>query len=143
MRSRYVYHSVIKLVEFSYNGILHVRVVARSNRPHFELYVFINYFAAVVKHEIAVVQRTVGDITAAIAADTAGKNIGFTKNCFDLANITVTAAISLLLTQRLVGVGIGTVAAVLGVGRIIALYHRICGRQIRILAGMEAPGLSR
>lgn len=84
-----------------------------------------------------------GDGIVQAIADTAGKNIGFTKNCFDLANITVTAAISLLLTQRLVGIGIGTVAAVLGVGRIIALYHRICGRQIRILAGMEAPGLSR
>lgn len=77
-----------------------------------------------------------GDGIVQTIADRIDKNIGFTKNCFDLANITVTTTISLIFAQRLVGIGIGTVAAVFGVGRIIALYHRICGRPIRELAGI-------
>lgn len=78
-----------------------------------------------------------GDGIVQALADWTGKTVGLTKNCFDLFNITVTILVSLLLTGRVVGVGIGTVAAVIGVGRTIALFQRLAGRQIAALSGMK------
>ena len=65
-----------------------------------------------------------GDGIVQAIADTIGRSVGFTKNCFDLFNIVLTTAISLLFAGHLVGVGVGTVVAVVGVGRVIALFNR-------------------
>lgn len=64
-----------------------------------------------------------GDGIVQAIADKIGKSVGFTKNCFDLFNIILTTAISLLFAGRIVGVGVGTVVAVVGVGRVIALFN--------------------
>lgn len=64
-----------------------------------------------------------GDGIVQAIADTIGRSVGFTKNCFDLFNIVLTTAISLLFAGHLVGVGVGTVVAVVGVGRVIALFN--------------------
>ena len=66
-----------------------------------------------------------GDGIVQAIADTIGRSVGFTKNCFDLFNIVLTTAISLLFAGHLVGVGVGTVVAVVGVGRVIALFNHI------------------
>ena len=79
-----------------------------------------------------------GDGIVQAIADRIGKSVGFTKNCFDLVNITITITLSLSLAGRLIGVGIGTVLAVIGVGRIIALFHHIAGRRLLALAGIAA-----
>lgn len=42
----------------------------------------------------------------------------------------------LVLAHRLVGVGIGTVLAVIGVGRVIALFHRLAGTKLAALSGL-------
>lgn len=65
-----------------------------------------------------------GDGIVQAIADTIGRSVGFTKNCFDLFNIVLTTIISLLFAGHLVGVGVGTVVAVVGVGRVIALFNR-------------------
>ena len=78
-----------------------------------------------------------GDGIVQAIADCVHKNVGFTKNCFDLFNITVTILLGLILAGRLVGVGIGTVLAVIGVGRIIALFQRLAGEKIVALSGVE------
>lgn len=61
------------------------------------------------------------------------KSLGLTKNLFDCLNLCITLCISIFVAHRIVGVGIGTVIAVLGVGRVIALYHSIFGFKIKDL----------
>lgn len=53
-----------------------------------------------------------------------GKPLGTTKNLFDIASVCMAAILSLLLMNRLVGVGTGSVIAMLGVGRVITLYNK-------------------
>ena len=62
--------------------------------------------------------------------------MGFTKNCFDLLNISFTIGVSLLFAGRPVGIGLGTVIAVIGVGRVIAVFNRLTQEKMLYLAGM-------
>ena len=78
-----------------------------------------------------------GDGIVQAIADTIRKPVGFTKNCFDLCNICITITVSLMFAHKLIGVGIGTVVAVLGVGRVIALFNKMCMKKMVTLAGVE------
>lgn len=53
------------------------------------------------------------------------KSVGLTKNCFDCLNLCITLCLGLFFSHTIIGVGIGTVLAMLGVGRVIALFHHI------------------
>ena len=79
-----------------------------------------------------------GDGIVQTLSDCTHRSVGFTKNCFDLCNITLTILMGLLLTGHLVGIGLGTVLAVVGVGRVIALFQHLAGRKIARLSGMAA-----
>lgn len=79
-----------------------------------------------------------GDGIVQTIADCIHKSVGFTKNSFDLLNITVTITLGLLLAGHLVGVGVGTVLAVIGVGRVIAWFQHVVGRKMAALSGMAA-----
>ena len=76
-----------------------------------------------------------GDGIVQAIADCAHKSVGFTKNCFDLLNITISTLVGLLLAGGLVGVGIGTVLAVIGVGRSIAVLIILLMRRWRSFPG--------
>lgn len=78
-----------------------------------------------------------GDGIVQAIADFIHKSVGFTKNCFDLFNICVTISVSLIFTHHLVGIGLGTVLAVIGVGRAIAAFNHFFKKPMAILAGME------
>ncbi len=65
-----------------------------------------------------------GDGMIQAISDTTGKSLAFVKNYFDLCNICIAIVIGLVFAGHLVGLGIGTVLAVVGVGRSIALFHR-------------------
>lgn len=78
-----------------------------------------------------------GDGIVQAIADCIHKKIGFTKNCFDLLNISITISIGLLLAGKLTGIGIGTVIAVLGVGRTIVLFQHFTLHKMNELAGLE------
>lgn len=78
-----------------------------------------------------------GDGIVQAIADTAHKSVGFTKNCFDLANITFTVILSLVSTGHPVGIGIGTVLAMIGVGRTIAVFNHFTYVKMKALAGIE------
>lgn len=54
-------------------------------------------------------------------SDKTGISLGMSKNLFDGGSALVAIIISLILTGKLIGVGIGTVINVLFVGRIVAL----------------------
>ena len=62
-----------------------------------------------------------GDGIVQAIADTVNKIVGFTKNCFDLTNITITIILSFVFAGHLVGVGVGTLLAMIGVGRTASL----------------------
>lgn len=78
-----------------------------------------------------------GDGIVQAIADFIRKSVGFTKNCFDLFNICVTISVSLIFTHHLVGIGLGTVLAVIGVGRAIAAFNHFFKKPMASLAGME------
>lgn len=78
-----------------------------------------------------------GDGIVQAIADCIHKSVGFTKNCFDLFNVTLTIIISLVCTGRLRGVGIGTVLAVIGVGRTIAIFNHFTKEKLTKLARVE------
>lgn len=78
-----------------------------------------------------------GDGIVQAIADCIRKSVGFTKNCFDLTNIAITTTVSLVFAGHLVGIGIGTILAMIGVGRTIAVFnHFTYDRMIR-LSGVE------
>ena len=79
-----------------------------------------------------------GDGIVQAIADWLRKPIGLTKNGFDLANITLTILLGLALAGRVVGIGIGTVVAVVGVGRVMALFQHLAGRKMAALSGMAS-----
>ena len=70
-------------------------------------------------------------------ADTVHKSVGFTKNCFDLFNICITITVGLVCQGHLIGIGLGTVVAVIGVGRVIAIFNHGFKKKMDDLAGMK------
>ena len=77
-----------------------------------------------------------GDGIVQTIADCIYKPVGFTKNCFDLMNICITISVGMIFAHRLVGVGIGTVIAVVGVGRVIAVFNYLCMKKMPEAAGV-------
>ena len=66
-----------------------------------------------------------GDGIVQSLAEGFNKSVGLTKNLFDCFNLCITLCISIFIAHQIVGVGIGTVIAMFGVGRVIALFHHI------------------
>ena len=77
-----------------------------------------------------------GDGIVQAISDCIHKPVGFTKNCFDLLNICITISVGLIFAHKLIGVGIGTVVAVLGVGRVIALFNHFFMKKMTETAGV-------
>ena len=78
-----------------------------------------------------------GDGIVQAIADTVGKSVGLTKNCFDLFNITFTTCVGLIFAGEIIGIGVGTVLAVIGVGRVIAIFNHFLKERMGVLAGIE------
>lgn len=74
-----------------------------------------------------------GDGIVQALAERFDKSAGITKNLFDCLNLSITLCISLFIAHQIVGVGIGTVIAVVGVGRVIALFNHIFESKIEYL----------
>lgn len=74
-----------------------------------------------------------GDGIVQALAERFNKSVGLTKNLFDCFNLCITLCISIFIAHQIVGVGMGTVIAVLGVGRVIALFHHIFESKIEEL----------
>jgi len=69
-----------------------------------------------------------GDGAVAALADFAGCALGTAKNAFDITNVLIAVTIGLLPARHLIGIGIGTILAMLGVGRVIAAVSDILDR---------------
>ena len=77
-----------------------------------------------------------GDGIVQTIADCIHKPVGFTKNCFDLVNICITISVGTIFAHRLIGIGLGTVIAVIGVGRVIAVFNHLCMKKMTEAAGV-------
>lgn len=80
---------------------------------------------------------TPGDGIVQALSDVTGKEQGIMKNIFDVCCVAVAAGMSFVLLGRLEGVGIGTLAAMLLVGRVISLVNGLFQVKMLRCAGME------
>lgn len=69
-------------------------------------------------------------------SDFSQKEMGLCKNCFDAACTLIAVCLSLICGGEVIGVGIGTAAAILGVGRVIALFNRLFLKHLQALSGL-------
>lgn len=83
-----------------------------------------------------------GDGIVAAVAERLGRDQDFAKNVFDVGCVAVTCVLGLLAAGRIVGIGVGTIAAMIGVGRSIALVNYLGKQKMCLAAGLlqkEAP----
>ena len=66
-----------------------------------------------------------GDGVVSTIARAVNIPVGTCKNIVDITCVFLTAALSLLLEGKIIGIGIGTLIAMLGVGRVMNLVNRI------------------
>ena len=66
-----------------------------------------------------------GDGVVQAIADVIKKPVGFTKNAFDVCSILIAALIGLVFGGRIIGIGIGTILAMIGVGRVVVLTNHL------------------
>lgn len=78
-----------------------------------------------------------GDGIVQAIADYCSIPVGRTKNYVDLSCVILSAAISLCFAGRLLGIGIGTVLAALGTGRVIALFNKLSADRLDRMIGNE------
>ena len=70
-------------------------------------------------------------------SDFFGLKTGLSKNIVDISCVIMTLILSLLILHRVVGVGIGTLVAMLGIGRVVALFEMYCGDYLKNIAQDE------
>lgn len=66
-----------------------------------------------------------------------GKELGLTKNLFDIGCVIASCTIGIVFIGKPVGIGIGTLVAMLGVGRVMALINRFARKPMCRAAGIE------
>lgn len=77
-----------------------------------------------------------GDGIVKTVADRAGKEMGITKNIFDCCCIVITLILGFALGKPFCGIGIGTVCAMLGVGRVISFVNSHYKEKMNALSGL-------
>ena len=60
-----------------------------------------------------------------VISDVSGLQLGLTKNIVDITCVAFTVAVSFIVARRIIGIHIGTVLAMLGTGRVIALFNKL------------------
>ena len=66
------------------------------------------------------------------------KGMGIGKNVFDVTCFCMSGIIGLVFTRYIIGLGIGTVLAVIFTGRVIAVYNYFLKYPMQNLAGITA-----
>ena len=85
---------------------------------------------------ITVNMRLVPNPGDGIVAEKLGRDQGFAKNLFDVGCVAVTCVLGLLASGGIVGIGIGTVAAMIGVGRSIFMVNWLGKERMCRAAGL-------
>ena len=68
-----------------------------------------------------------GDGIVQAISDRSGLELGLTKNIVDICCVVFTCILTLTCAHRIIGIGIGTLAGMLGTGRVIAVFNRMFG----------------
>jgi uncharacterized membrane protein YczE len=74
-----------------------------------------------------------GDGLVQAVSDRAGIDLGLSKNIVDITCVTFTRILSMTVSHHLLGVGIGTPIAMIGVGRVIAFVNKLFGERLALL----------
>ena len=74
-----------------------------------------------------------GDGLVQAVSDRAGIDLGLSKNIVDITCVTFTCVLSMIKTHRILGVGIGTLIAMIGIGRVIAFVNKLFGERLALL----------
>lgn len=82
--------------------------------------------------EMKLVPNSADGLTQALG-ERMGKDLGFAKNVLDISCVIIAIAIGLIFSGKTVAVGVGTLATMLGVGRVIALFNKHFGQKISVL----------
>lgn len=80
-----------------------------------------------------------GDGIVAAVGEAIGREQGVAKNIFDVCCVASTCVLGLAAAGRIVGVGVGTVAAMVLVGRVISLVNHISRESMCRAAGLLEP----
>lgn len=67
-----------------------------------------------------------GDGIVSAVAGCIHKELGLTKNIFDLGCVVASMIVGLFYGNPLLGIGLGTIISMFGVGRVIALFNHLC-----------------
>jgi uncharacterized membrane protein YczE len=76
-----------------------------------------------------------GDGIVQTIADAVKKDNGFIKNCVDITCVILTCVTGLIISGKVIGIGIGTIMAMIGVGRVIAVFNKLTYKQTEKLFG--------
>lgn len=79
-----------------------------------------------------------GDGIVQAVAERIGRRQGFTKNIFDVGCVCTTIVVGFCFARPLVGIGVGTIAAMVGVGRSVALVNHLFQEKMLAAAGISA-----
>ncbi len=74
-----------------------------------------------------------GDGIIQAISDTTRKNIGIIKNIFDFFCVIITFAAGLIFARKIIGLNIGTIIAMIGVGRVMWLFDKTLTEPIQKL----------
>ena len=74
-----------------------------------------------------------GDGIVNAIAQKIGKDMGTTKNIVDFCCVAITLLIGFLTNRLFYGIGIGTILAMIFVGRVIHLFNQMCKKTIALL----------
>ncbi|RMC99845.1 hypothetical protein D9O40_11415 [Clostridium autoethanogenum] len=84
---------------------------------------------AYITVQMKIVPNAADGFTQALAERTK-KGLGLAKNITDISSVIITVVIGLVCAGKIVGIGIGTLVAVIGVGRAIALTNMLFGKKM-------------
>ena len=65
------------------------------------------------------------------------KDMGLSKNFVDATLVLVTLTIDLVFSRRILSLGAGTIVAMVGNGRAVALFDQLFKKHVKALAGLE------
>ena len=74
-----------------------------------------------------------GDGLVQAVSDRTGIDLGLSKNIVDITCVTLTCILSMTVSHRILGVGSGTLIAMVGIGRVIAFVNKLFGEKLALL----------
>ncbi|MBD5528117.1 MAG: hypothetical protein HDR02_06840 [Lachnospiraceae bacterium] len=79
-----------------------------------------------------------GDGIVQALSDCCGRKVSTVKNMLDAFCVLITVVISMIFAGKLIGIGVGTILAVIFVGRAVAVFNYFCKDAVSKLSGLKA-----